>query len=132
MNSDLYQIKRARFNLDFVNSLSFDKEMDTSCINYNPANKPLPSDLAEFLADPYRFRVSEEFLNTVVLEVRQLNMLCTHRNSLPPSPYTVYQFVYVCRKAKLCLFIALSCKTRPQLMCSYDATLIRINTIVGE
>jgi hypothetical protein len=86
MNSDLYQIKRARFNLDFANSLSFDKEMDTSCINYNPANKPLPSDLAEFLADPYRFRVSEEFLNTVVLEVRQLNMLCTHRNSLPPPP----------------------------------------------
>lgn len=76
MNSDSHRIKRTRFNLYITNSLCFDKEMNTSCVNYNPALKPLPLDLAEFLADPYMFRVSEEFLNTVVLEVRKILLSC--------------------------------------------------------
>jgi ankyrin repeat protein len=55
--------------------LWFDKEMNTSCVNYNPAVKPLPLDLAEFLTDPYMFRVSEEFLNTVVLEESETSLI---------------------------------------------------------
>lgn len=67
MIPDFHRRKRTRFNL----------EANTMNTEYTPdLTKPVPADHTQFLADPYKYRVTEEFLNSVVLEENE--SLLTH------------------------------------------------------
>lgn len=60
MIPDFHHRKRTRFNL----------EANTMNTEYTPdPTKPVPTDHTQFLADPYKYRITEEFLDSVVLEV---------------------------------------------------------------
>lgn len=69
MYSDHHQNKRARLNFQ-MNINRFTKREGTgNGVVYSPESKPVPSDLAEFLADPYQFKITDEFLSQIVLDV---------------------------------------------------------------
>lgn len=40
----------------------------------NFSSKPLPADLTEFLANPFHYRVTEDFLSHIVVDVRTASM----------------------------------------------------------
>lgn len=70
MDSDFHINKRARLNSESMSSIPRSSDIDTfSKMSYSPETKPLPADLNEFLANPYNFRVTEDFLSRITLDV---------------------------------------------------------------
>lgn len=70
---DFHRSKKARLSIaesmTTISDRSHKEESSSLSSGYSSESKPLPSEFAEFLSDPYKYRVSGDFLDRVSLDV---------------------------------------------------------------